>query len=124
MGMPVVQAPGEAEAFCAYLTRNSKAYATVSEDMDSLTFGSPVLVRGMSSQKGSKANNDLVEIDLAKVLDSLKLTQEEFVDLCILCGCDYTGTISGIGPVKAYKFIQECGNIEKVLKQVEREIAH
>jgi flap endonuclease-1 len=92
--------------------------------MDSLTFGSPVLVRGMSSQKGSKANNDLVEIDLAKVLDSLKLTQEEFVDLCILCGCDYTGTISGIGPVKAYKFIQECGNIEKVLKQVEREIAH
>lgn len=46
------------------------------------------------------------------------------MDLCILCGCDYTGTISGIGPVKAYKYIQEYSCIEKVLKQVEREIAN
>jgi len=49
MGMPVIQAPGEAEAFCAYLARKGKAFATVSEDMDSLTFGSPILIRGMSS---------------------------------------------------------------------------
>ena len=48
MGMPVIQAPGEAEAFCSYLARTGKAYATVSEDMDSLTFGSPILIRGMS----------------------------------------------------------------------------
>jgi flap endonuclease-1 len=43
------------------------------------------------------------------------MTHEEFVDLCILCGSDYTNTISGIGPVKAYKYIQECKNIEKVI---------
>jgi len=49
MGMPLIQAQGEAEAFCAYLARKGKAFATVSEDMDSLTFGSPILIRGMSS---------------------------------------------------------------------------
>lgn len=54
MGMPVVQAPNEAEAFCAYLVKSGKAFATVSEDMDSLTFGSPILVRGMSSSKAGK----------------------------------------------------------------------
>lgn len=107
MGMPVVQAPNEAEAFCAYLVKQGKAYATVSEDMDSLTFGSSILIRGMSSTKNSKGSNssDLVQIDLAKVLSSMQLTHEQFVDLCILCGCDYTGTIGGVGPVKAYKFI-------------------
>ena len=54
----------------------------------------------------------------------MKLTQKEFIDLCILCGCDYTNTIGGIGPVKAYKFIQDFGTIEEVLKHVEWEVAH
>ena len=69
----------------------------------------------MSSTKSSKAS-DLVQIDLAKVLDALKLTQKEFIDLCILCGCDYTSTITGVGPVKAYRYILDYGNIERVLK--------
>lgn len=73
MGMPVVQAPNEAEAFCAYLVKAGKAYATVSEDMDSLTFGSPILVRGMSSAKGGKGP-ELIQIEHAKVLEQLKLT--------------------------------------------------
>jgi flap endonuclease-1 len=73
MGLPVIQAPGEAEAFCSYIAKKGKAYATVSEDMDSLTFGSPILIRGMSSQKSSKGP-ELVEINLAKVLEQMKLT--------------------------------------------------
>jgi flap endonuclease-1 len=27
---------------------------------------------------------------------------EQFVDLCILCGCDYCDSVRGIGPKKAY----------------------
>ncbi len=76
MGMPVIQAPGEAEAFCSYLAKTGKAFATVSEDMDSLTFGSPILIRGMSSSKGSRYGNELVQIDLKKALDALELSQE------------------------------------------------
>ena len=30
-----------------------------------------------------------------QVLAGLKLTADQFVDLCILCGCDYVGTIKG-----------------------------
>ena len=29
------------------------------------------------------------------MLSELKMTKEEFIDLCILCGCDYTETIEG-----------------------------
>ncbi len=31
-----------------------------------------------------------------QVLEGLSLTPDQFVDLCILCGCDYCGTIKGI----------------------------
>ena len=89
------------------MAKEGKAYATVSEDMDSLTFGSPILIRGMSNNKSSKGANELVLIELSKVLSSMKLSQKQFVDLCILCGCDFTNSIIGIGPIKAYKFIQD-----------------
>lgn len=36
-----------------------------------------------------------------QAVEELNLTREQFVDLCILCGCDYTGKIGGIGPVRA-----------------------
>jgi flap endonuclease-1 len=36
--------------------------------------------------------------------------------MCILCGCDYVPKISGIGPVKAYKLIEEYRTMEKVLE--------
>lgn len=49
------------------------------------------------------------------------MTMDEFIDLCIMCGCDYTKTIGGIGPVKAFKFMKEFGTIEKVLEHLENE---
>ena len=75
MGFPVVQAPSEAEAFCAYLVKSGKAFATVSEDMDSLTFGSTLLIRGLTMAK-QKAGIEMVQINLDKVLSTLDLTYE------------------------------------------------
>ena len=51
MGTPVIEAPGEAEAQCAVLVKHGLAYGTASEDMDSLTFGTKVLLRGFNSKK-------------------------------------------------------------------------
>jgi len=39
MGMPVIEAPSEAEAQCAELCRADRVYAVSTEDMDVLTFG-------------------------------------------------------------------------------------
>jgi flap endonuclease-1 len=49
------------------------------------------------------------------------MTQEQFVDLCILCGCDYTANIQGVGPIKAFKYIQEESTIENVVARIEKE---
>lgn len=49
------------------------------------------------------------------------MTHEEFIDLCILCGCDYTTNIPGIGPIKAFKYVQEQKSIESIITKIEKE---
>lgn len=50
-------------------------YATATEDMDSLTFGSPVVVRHLTFSEARKV--PVQEYCLQKVLDGLELTQDE-----------------------------------------------
>ena len=89
------------------------AFGTASEDMDSLTFGSTFLMRGFNSKK-----EPITQVELAKVLEGFEMNMDEFIDLCIMCGCDYTHSIGGIGPIKAFNLIKEHGNIEKILEQI------
>jgi flap endonuclease-1 len=121
MGVPVVEAPCEAEAQCAELARSGKVYATATEDMDALTFRTPILIRRLTFSQSSKDKTQpIMEIDMNKVLEGLKMTYEQFVDLCILCGCDYSDTIKGVGPKGALKLIREQINIENVLNHITR----
>ena len=41
----------------------------------------------------------------SKIFFSFEFSQEEFVDLCILLGCDYVDKIKGIGPKKAIELV-------------------
>lgn len=43
----------------------------------------------------------------------------QFVDLCILLGCDYTGKINGIGQKRAIDLIMEHKNIENILNNID-----
>ena len=61
----------------------------------------------------------ILEFRLADILTAMELTMPQFVDLCILCGCDYTDTIRGIGPKNALKLIKTHGSIEKVLESLD-----
>jgi len=55
------------------------------------------------------------------MINKMELTNEEFIDMCILCGCDYSPKIEGIGPVKAYKFIKDFHTIENVIAYCKEE---
>lgn len=118
MGVPVVEAPGEAEAQCAILCRAGLVYATATEDMDALTFGSTKMVRNMTVAASKKL--PIVEIDLQKALSELQMTQDQFIDLCILLGCDYTDRIRGVGPNKALTLMKEYKTIEEGLKHLDK----
>eukprot|EP01080_Neovahlkampfia_damariscottae_P012089 gene12089-5582_t len=116
MGVPFVEAPCEAEAQCAELCRGGKVYATATEDMDALTFGTPKLGRHMTISEARK--QPIKEYDLPSILQGLNLDMDQFIDMCILCGCDYASSIRGMGPKKALSYIQKYKTIEKVLEAV------
>ena len=121
MGVPCITAPCEAEAQCAELNKHGKVYGTATEDMDALTFRTPKLIRKLFSQSTNKdKNSPVVEIDVEKVLTEMKLSYEQFVDLCILCGCDYCDTIKGVGPKGALKLIREHKTIEASLAHIRK----
>ena len=121
MGVPCITAPCEAEAQCAELNKAGKVYGTATEDMDALTFRTPKLIRKLFSQSTNKdKNSPVVEIDVEKVLEAMKLTYDQFVDLCILCGCDYCDTIKGVGPKGALKLIREHKTIEASLTHLRK----
>jgi flap endonuclease-1 len=118
MGVPVVTAPCEAEAQCAALAAAGKVYATGTEDMDALTFRTPVLLRRLTMPEAKKM--PILEISVEKVLTGLDIDYDMFVDLCIMMGCDYTDSIKGIGPKTALKLIREHKNIETILQKIDQ----
>lgn len=110
--MPVIQAKSEAEAQCAWMTKNKLVEGVIGEDIDTLVFGAEILVKNFN-------RSDLAtEMRLSSLLSSLELTYDQFVDFCILCGCDYSPKIAGIGPVKALAMIKKQGCIEGVIEYI------
>ncbi|XP_020772921.2 probable flap endonuclease 1 homolog [Boleophthalmus pectinirostris] len=116
LGVPIVQAPGDAEALCAQLVKAGAVFAVASEDMDTLPFGANILIRQLNASKDS----EVTEYSLEKLLHKLELTQKEFVDLCILLGCDYCDKIPKLGPKRALVLIQNHRTIEEVVLHVKR----
>ncbi|KAJ8603521.1 hypothetical protein MRB53_042129 [Persea americana] len=96
MGVPYIVAPTEAEAQCAVLARAGKVFAAASEDMDTLTFNSPVLLRHLTFSEQRK--EPIQEIHLDKVLEGLEMDMDQ------------------VGPSTALKLIRDHGSIGKVIE--------
>lgn len=102
-GLPCLTAPGEAEKLCSMLCRERKVSVILSADTDSLAYLCPYIgTEFVSTPEGP----GLVVINLSVILDHLQLTEQQFVDLCILFGTDYGSRIPNIGPGRAYKYIK------------------
>lgn len=63
----LIQAPCEAEASCAALVRAGKVYATATEDMDGLTFGTGVLLRHLTASEAKYVSFKDQLIDAKKI---------------------------------------------------------
>ncbi len=121
-GIPVIQAPSEGEATAANLTITGQAYASASQDFDSLLFGAKKLVRNFTNSGKRKLpnRNTTIEIepeiiDLQKSLDDLGIKREQLVDVGILIGTDFNPSgFERIGPKTALKAIKEYERLENI----------
>jgi flap endonuclease-1 len=112
LGIPYVEAPEEADSQCVCLLEKNLIYAVATEDMDLLTFKCERLLKNFFSNK----EDGIIEINYSKMLEELKIDDNQFLDLCILFGCDYLPTLSGLGPVKSYDYIKKYKSIEKIIE--------
>lgn len=111
-GVSYIVSPTEAESLLAVLCKENYVDACISEDMDILANGGDLFLRNFNADK-----NVVDEYCLEGILNTLELTQEQFIDMCILCGSDYTDKINGMGPITALKMIKKYNNLENVIEQ-------
>lgn len=111
LGIKYIHSKTESDILCSELINDNIVDACLSEDMDFLTHNCQYLLRNLNYH-----NDNCVEYYLPDILNDLKLNLDEFIDLCILMGCDYTIKIKGIGPINAYKLITKYRNIENILE--------
>lgn len=113
LGIPVIESPGEAEQTCAYLQRTGMCDYCVTDDSDAFPFGAKRVIR---LSKLAPKTDSVEVICLDKILNILELSYVSFVDMCILSGCDFCGTIPRVGPISAFKYIAKYGTIEELFK--------
>lgn len=117
MGVSYVQANGEAEAYASEMCRQGLVDYVVTEDMDTLAFGCPKMIR-TCLDKSIKRSDVISIIDLECVLKNFDMNYTQFLDMCILCGCDYCTNIPRIGNKTAYNLIKKHGSIESMLPNI------
>ena len=118
LNVPYFQAPLEAETMCSDLCKRELVEAALSEDSDVLAYGSPIFLSKLDTTTGN-----CIEINYSEILDSLEFTSEQFLDLCIMCGCDYNKNIPRIGPATSLKLIQDYNSIENIKIKTDLDIS-
>ncbi|RLF07386.1 MAG: flap endonuclease-1 [Thermoprotei archaeon] len=130
MGIPWVHAPAEGEAQAAYMTRKGDAWASGSQDYDSLLFGSVRLVRNLAitGRRKLPRKNVYVEVKpelivLDELLGHYEIKREHLICIAIFLGTDYNPEgVKGIGVKKALSMIKEAKSVEAIIKLLEKSL--
>jgi flap endonuclease-1 len=116
MGVSWVEAPMEAEGAAAVMCSRGDVAAVASQDWDTLLYGSPVMVRNLTSHGTRRFGRVMSaeKIVLSDTLESHGITREQLVDLGIMVGTDFHPGIKGIGPKTGLKLMKKHGTMEAV----------
>ena len=112
LGVKYIHHNCEADLVCCNLFKEGKVDGCISNDMDFLPSGTGILIRNYN------LSDKIDEYKLDIILNDSLLSYDKFVDLCILCGCDYTTKIPRLGYVTAYKNLLKYKNIEEIIENL------
>ena len=109
--IPYIRATYEADALCAKLFKERLITACLSDDMDMLALGCGLTIK---IQDGC-----ILEFDLKYIRNELDITQEQFIDMCIMFGCDYLQHPFHLDPSEVYEMIKKHGSLLEFLRSNE-----
>ncbi|SCL90708.1 DNA repair protein RAD2, putative [Plasmodium berghei] len=114
-GIPYIQAPCEAEAQCSYLNNNNYCDAIISDDSDVIVFSGKTIIKNFFNKKKT------VEVYEKNLIErKLGLYQDDLINISMLCGCDYTVGVHGVGIVNALEIVKAFPTFDdlKILKEI------
>ncbi|CAD2096834.1 DNA excision repair protein ERCC-5 [Plasmodium vinckei petteri] len=114
-GIPYIQSPCEAEAQCSYLNNNNYCDAIISDDSDVIVFSGKTIIKNFFNKKKT------VEVYEKNLIErKLGLYQDDLINISMLCGCDYTVGVHGIGIVNALEVVKAFPTFDdlKILKEI------
>jgi flap endonuclease-1 len=117
-GYDTVTAPSAAEAQAALMAQRDSAHV-LSNDYDTIIFGSPNTLRNFTS-----TNRPLENVNFEKTLEHTELTHQELIWAVLLCGTDYNDGVYGVGPATAQKLVTQYDSFGELLTQEEYTIEH
>lgn len=116
MGIPYIIAPAEADSQCAELVKCGIADGVLTEDMDIMTFGATKIYRNLTSYK-----KDTLEISMEDIFKELNINYEQFVELCLLFGCDYCDYLNDMKPELIYKYFSKHKNFIDTINNIKKD---
>ena len=109
LDVPYFIASNEAEKMCSKLCIDGEVDAVLSEDTDTIAYGTPVFLSKIDIN-----NSTCVRVHFQSLLEKLEMSKQEFLDFCILCGTDYNSNIQGVGSVSSFKLIKAHSSLESI----------
>jgi 5'-3' exonuclease len=96
--VPFIRATGEADVLISDLYKKNIISLCLSEDTDLLTFGCKKIIKIYKKQ--------IYEYDLDLILKNMDINYNQFIEICILLGCDYLQSnlkLNVFDIIKSYK---------------------
>ena len=83
-GVCYYDAPGEADVLCCQFVKSGIAWACLSDDMDMFVYGCARVLRHLSI-----LNHTVIFYDTSRILNDIKLSEDNLRDILVLSGTDY-----------------------------------
>lgn len=112
LGINYMEAPQSAESQAAYMCKDGTSEYVISDDYDTIVFGSPFTLRNFTSSSRS-----LEMISLKDTLNDHKINYKDLINAYILCGTDYNEGVNGIGPKTSIKHVKKYSDMEELMEK-------
>uniref|UniRef100_A0ACD5XNN9 Uncharacterized protein n=1 Tax=Avena sativa TaxID=4498 RepID=A0ACD5XNN9_AVESA len=103
LGMPVLQAKGEAEALCAQLNNEGQVDACITSDSDAFLFGAKTVIKVLRSN----CKEPVECYNVGDIESGIGLKRKQMVAMALLIGCDHDlQGVPGFGVETALRFVR------------------
>eukprot|EP00644_Phytophthora_capsici_P015362 jgi/Phyca11/113344/e_gw1.24.35.1 len=120
MNITFYVAPYEADAQLAFLSKQKIVDVVISEDSDCVPYGvRTALLKLQPDGWGTELKRR--SLGANEELSFVGWTEEMFIQLCVLAGCDYCRSVPGVGIMTAYKLVNQYKTPTKILKALQQQ---